>query len=74
MTVPVMNVREVLVAVAQWFVLMLVGMRLNAIPSLRVLMLMMRIVHVSVGMLKRLMRVRVHVPLRNVQVHTDYHQ
>jgi hypothetical protein len=74
MTVLVMNVREVLVAVAQWFVLMLVGVRLNAIPSLRVLVLMMRIVHVSVGMPKRLMSVHVHVLLRNVQVHADYHQ
>lgn len=73
-TVLVMNVREVLVAVAQRFVLMLVGMRFNAIPSLRVLMLMMRIVHVSVGMAKRLMGVHVHVLLRNVQVHADYHQ
>jgi hypothetical protein len=70
----VMNVREVLVAVAQRFVLMLVGMWLDAIPSLRVLMLMMRIVHVSVGMPKLLMSVHVHVLLRNVQVHADYHQ
>ena len=38
-TVLVMNVREMCVAVAQRSVLMLVGMRLNAIPSLRVLML-----------------------------------
>ena len=70
----VMNVREVLVAVAQRLVLMLVGMRLNAIPSLRVLMLMVRIVYVSVGMPKWLMSVHVHVLLRNVQVHADYHQ
>lgn len=69
-----MNVREVLVAVAQRFVLMLVGMRFNAIPPLRVLMLMMRIVHVSVGMAKLLMSVHVHVLLCNVQVHADYHQ
>ena len=70
----VMGVREVLVAVAQRLVLMLVGMRLNAIPSLRVLMLMVRIVYVSVGMPKRLMSVHVHVLFRNVQVHADYHQ
>ena len=72
--VVVMNVWEMLVAVAQRLVLMLVGMRFNAIPSLRVLMLMMRIVHVSVTMPKRLMRVHVHVLLGNVQVHADYHQ
>ena len=74
MAVLVMNIREVLVVVAQRLVLMLVGMRLNAIPSLRVLMLMVRIVHVSVGMQKRLMSVHVHVLLRNVQVHADYHR
>jgi hypothetical protein len=73
-TVLVMNTREVLVAVAQGLVLMLVGMRLNAIPSLRVFMLMVRIVHVSVGMAKRLMSVHVRVSLCNVQVHADYHQ
>ena len=69
-----MNVREVLVAVAQRFVLMFVGMRLNAIPSLRVLMLMMCIVHVGVGMAKGLVSVHVHVLLRNVQVYADCHQ
>jgi hypothetical protein len=69
-----MDVWEVRVAVTQRFMPMLVGMRLNAIPSLRVLMLMMRIVHVSVGMLKRLMCVHVHVLLRNVQVYADCHQ
>jgi hypothetical protein len=57
-TVLVMNVREMCVAVAQRSVLMLVGMRLNAISSLRVRMLMMLIVHVGVRMPKRLMRVR----------------
>ncbi len=73
-TVLVMNVREMLVTVAERFVLMLVGMRLNAVPFLWMLMLMMRIVHVSVGMPKRLMRVRVHVLLRNVQVYAYCHQ
>jgi hypothetical protein len=73
-TVLVMNVREMCVAVSQRSVLMLVGMRLNAIPSLRVLMLMMLIVHVGVRMPKRLMRVRVHVMLRNMQVYADRHQ
>jgi len=73
-TVLMMNVREMLVGVAQRFVLMLVSMRLSGIPSLRVLMLMMRIVHVSVGMPKRLMSVYVHVLLCNVQVHAGCHQ
>jgi hypothetical protein len=73
-TVLVMNVREMCMAVAQRSVLMLMGMRLNAIPSLRMFVLMMRIVHVSMGMLKRLMRVHVRVLLPNVQVYADCHQ
>jgi hypothetical protein len=73
-TVLVINVREMCLAVAQRSVLMLVGMRLNAIPSLRLLMLMMLIVHVGVRMPKRLMRVRVHVLLRNMQVCADCDQ
>ena len=50
---------------------MLVGMRLSAIPSLRVLMLMMGIVHVSVGMEKGLVSMHMHVLFRNVQVYAD---
>ena len=73
-TVLMMSVWEMCVVVSQRSVLMVVGMRLNAIPSLRVLMLMMLIVHVGVRMPKRLMRVRVHVMLRNMQVYADRHQ
>lgn len=65
--VPMMDVGEVGMAVDQRFVLVRMGMGLGAIPVEVVAMLVMFVVTVAVGMLHRLMRVFVAVPLGQVQ-------
>ena len=74
MIVPVMQVREMGVAVREGIMLVLVGMRLLGLPWERVRMLMMRIVQVRVGMIEPPMRVFVLMMLGQMQPHPRAHQ
>jgi len=69
-----MDVREVCMAVTQRFVMMLVRMRLDFLPSRGVCMLMMLIVPVGMVVRERLVQVFVFVVFGGVQPDTDSHQ
>ena len=71
---PVMQIGIMRVLVDETAMLVRMAVRFAIRIGWRMDVLMMRIVHVSVGMPKLLMSVRVHVLLCNVQVHADYHQ
>jgi hypothetical protein len=74
MPMPMMVVREVRVPVEQRLVVMLVGMRLFAVPAQLVRMSVVRIVHVQVGVSHRFVQMLVLVPFREMQPHADRHQ
>lgn len=72
--VTVMQVRVMRMAVPQAAVLMLVAVRLAAVPSERVLVPVMLVVHVLVVVRHLLMDVRVLVALRQVQPDAEGHE
>ena len=67
MPVAVVNVREVRVLVRHYRMVMRMGMGLSAFPGKVVGMLMVRVMHMAVGVRKRLMRVFVVVVFGQVQ-------
>ncbi len=74
MPMPVVDVRVVWMLVRQHLVPMRVHVRLLSIPRDAVLMPMMFIVKVLMGMLERLMRVLVLMPLFDVKPDPEGHQ
>ena len=71
---PMMVVRKVRVPMEQRLVLMLVGMRLFAVPAHPVPMSVVRIVHVKVGVSHRFVQMLVLMPFREMQPDADRHQ
>lgn len=74
MPVLVMDVRIMGMAVGQWRVGVLVGMRFAPVPFEIVRVLVVFIVHVAVGVGDRLMGVQVFVPFGQVQPYARTHQ
>jgi len=72
-TMLVMNVGKVRMAVANRFVVMLMGVRLDSVPLVAVCVLMMRIVHVCVSVRHRVMDVLVLVVLGDMQPDAKSH-
>lgn len=74
MSVPVVNIREMRMLVDDDGVLVPMIMGIATIPLERVLMLMVRIMHVRMAVLERLMHVFVLMMLGQVQPHAPAHQ
>jgi hypothetical protein len=74
MRVPVMNVWKMLVRVNHSFVSVLVTVRIFSFFTDRVLMLMMRIVHMTMRVRDELVDVIVSVPLGKMQPQTKSHE
>ena len=69
-----MHVREVRMAVREGLMPMRVGVRLDAIPGEVMCVAVVFVMHMPVGMCQGLMRVRVFVPLGQVQPDAHPHQ
>ena len=74
MPMPMVDVRVVRMAVQQRLVMMLVGMRLFAVPARLVRVAMVRVVDVRVIVSERFVQMLVFVPLGQVQPDAERHQ
>ena len=74
MPVTVVNIRIVRMAVHERFMRVMVGVRLDAVPREVVRVLVVRIVRMPMRVRERLVRVRVLVPLGEVQPYASRHE